>query len=264
MSMTRTTFGIVTPTLNAERYLRSTLESVWAQRSEHVEVDHVIVDGGSGDRTLEIASAFPSRVSVGRDDGMYDALNRGFGLVSGEVLGYINADDEIAPGALRLVAEAFARHPGAMWLCGAVEYIDGRGQVLGRMLPVPLDVRSYAGLGWSCIPQQTVWVRRSFFATVGPFDTTFRYCGDYDWYARALQLAHPLIVPATLGRFRIHGENLSFNEEAMRRESRLVQERWGGLGMVGWVRGRYLSLRLNLRNPGWLVAKKRGRIRFRP
>jgi glycosyltransferase involved in cell wall biosynthesis len=256
-------FGVVTPTLNAERFLEETLRSIWDQRSDRIDVDHVIVDGGSTDRTLDIASRYPSRTLVSTDDrGMYDAVNRGMEMVSGDVLGYINADDEIAAGAFRIVAEALRAHPRAGWVCGRVEYIDANGGRLGRMQPVRLTLRSYVGLGWSCIPQQTVWVRRSFWERVGPFDVAYRNCGDYDWYARALRVEHPLILHETLGRFRLHASQLSLDAEAMRRESRAVQERNGGRGPMGFMYGKMLSLRLNVRNPAWLIAKKRGRIRF--
>lgn len=258
-------FGVVTPTLNAERFLEQTLRSVWAQQGPGIEIDHVIVDGGSTDRTLEIAADFPSRVVVSPDDrGMYDAVNRGMELVEGEVLGYINADDEIAPRALRLVAAVLEQHPDVGWVCGRVEYIDADGQVLGRMTPVDLTLRSYLGLGWSCIPQQTVWARRAFFERVGPFDISYRNCGDYDWYARALTLEHPYILRQTIGRFRLHPGQISLNPETMRRESRMVQERHGRRDALGWALGRLLSLRLNASNPTWFLAKKRGRISFRP
>jgi glycosyltransferase involved in cell wall biosynthesis len=253
---------VVTPTLNAEAYLEHCLASVWSQRGPLVQIDHVIRDGGSKDRTLEIASRYPSRVEVAPDGGMYEALNRGMEMVDGDVVGYINADDEIATGALELVVRTFRARPDVQWVCGRVEFIDGEGNVLGRMKPVPLSIRSYVGIGWSCIPQQTVWARRSFFERVGPFDTAYRNCGDYDWYVRAMRLSPPFILDATVGRFRLHGGNLSYDAEAMQRESRMVQERNGGLGAWSHVRGRLLSLRLNARNPAWLVAKKSGKITF--
>jgi glycosyltransferase involved in cell wall biosynthesis len=257
------TFGVVTPTLNAERFVDLTLRSVWRQQGDGIEVDHVIVDGGSHDGTLEIASRYPSRAVVAKDDqGMYDAINRGMNLVRGDIVGYINADDEIAPGAFQTVAAAFDGHPDVQWICGRVEYIDGTGKVLGAMTPVRPALNSYVGIGWSCIPQQTVWVRRSFFERVGPFDSTFRHCGDYDWYVRALKVAPPLVLPVTLGRFRLHGEQLSFDPDAMEREARMVQDRHGGRTAIRYLRGRLLSLRLNARNPRWLVAKKTGRIKF--
>jgi glycosyltransferase involved in cell wall biosynthesis len=260
-----TTFGVVTPTLNAERFFDATLRSVWAQARDGLEIDHVVVDGGSVDRTVEIASAYPSRVIVPGDDrGMYDAVNRGMDVVAGEIVGYINADDEIAPGALAIVAEAFRRHPDRGWVCGRVEYTDAEGEVLGRMTPVRLGLRSYLDLGWSCIPQQTVWARRSFFQAVGPFDIAYRNCGDYDWYARALKLEHPLILHETIGRFRLHPGQISLDPAKMERENEMVRDRHGPSTWASPIRGRFLSLRLNARNPAWLVAKKRGRISFDP
>jgi glycosyltransferase involved in cell wall biosynthesis len=255
--------GVVTPTLDGERFLEDTLRSIWSQRSDSIAIDHVLVDGGSADSTLEIAGRHPTRVVVSPDDrGMYDAVNRGMTLVEGDIVGYINADDEIAPGAFRAIADAFDSHPDAGWLCGRVEYVDANGASLGRMQPVQLTLRSYIGLGWSCIPQQTVWMRRSFWEKVGPFDLEFRNCGDYDCYARALRLQHPLVLRETLGRFRLHPAQLSLDSAKMDRESRMVQDRNGGRDLMGFVYGKALSLRLNARNPAWLVAKKRGRIKF--
>lgn len=255
------TVGVVTPSLNAEAFLADTLRSIWSQTG--VQVDHVIVDGGSADRTLEIAEGFPSRVVVSRDDdGMYDAINKGMDLVEGAIVGYMNADDEIAPGALAVVADTFERHPDAQWLFGTVEYIDGDGDVIGRLTPIVPSLRAYLGIGWSPIPQQTVWVRRSFFERVGPFDTSYRNTGDYDWYARALKVARPLVLREVLGRFRLHEAQISLDAERMDRESRLVRERHGGTGAVPFVLGKMLSLRLNARNPGWFVAKRTGRISF--
>ncbi len=260
-----TRFGVVTPTLNAEQYLDRALRSIWAERSDSIQIDHVVVDGGSVDATLQIAARWPSRVLVSTDDqGMYDAVNRGIGVVEGDIVGYINADDEIAAGALARVAEVFRERPEVGWVCGRVEYIDGDGQVLGRLTPRRLTLRSYLGLGWSCIPQQTVWVRRTVFERVGPFDIEYKNCGDYDWYARALCLQHPYIIRDTLGRFRLHAGQISLDPEKMANESRMVQERHSRRDLVGFVQGRVLSLRLNASNPRWLLAKKTGRISFEP
>ena len=258
------TVGVVTPTLNAERFLEATLDSIWSQKTASLDIDHVIVDGGSSDRTLQIASGFPSRVVVSTDDqGMYDAVNRGMAMVNGNIVGYINADDEIAPGALALVAETLRREPTVGWVCGRVEYIDEHGGTLGMMTPVRLSLGSYLGLGWSCIPQQTVWARRTFYDLVGPFDIDYKNCGDYDWYARAVRLEHPRILRETIGRFRLHPGQISLDPEKMARESRMVQERHGRRNAIGFVRGKVLSLRLNAANPSWLLAKKTGRISFK-
>ena len=148
----RVIVGVVTPTLNAERYLERTLESIWGQRDDRIDVRHVIVDGHSTDRTVEIAGAYASQVVVAKDGGMYEAVNRGMSMVEGEIIGYINADDEIGPGALRIVADALAAHPDAQWVCGRLEYIDGDDRVLGAWTPVPMSLRAYAGIGWVLRP----------------------------------------------------------------------------------------------------------------
>jgi len=261
-------FGIVTPTLNAGRYFDATLRSIWSQ-GQDLEIDHVVVDGGSTDATLDIARRYPSRILESKDDqGMYDAINRGMAVVKGDIVTCLNADDEIASGALRLVRETFGSRPDIQWLCGTLQYTDSEGKVLGRMTPVKMSLRAFVGLGWCPIAQQTMWARREFFDRVGPFDIAFRNTGDYDWIARAMKLAPPTILRETLGNWRIHGEMLSFDPEKMARESRMVQDRNGGRDGTGgrstldWLYGKSLSLRLNLSNPRWLVAKKKGKIRF--
>lgn len=258
-----TGFGIVTPTLNAERYLETTLRSIWEQASDEVSIDHVLVDGGSTDRTVEIAKDYPTRVVVATDDrGMYDAINRGLSMVQGSVLGYLNADDELTPGALATVARAFHRHPEAQWLMGRREYVDGDGKLLAPLQPVAFTLAEYVGMGWSHVPQECTWLRRALFDRVGPFDVAFRNTGDYDMFARCRALAVPLIISDTLGRFRLHGDQLSYKPEVMARESAMVREKNGEPDRWAWVRGRYLSLRVNARNPRFLLAKKTGRISF--
>ncbi len=258
-----TVFGIVTPTLNAETYLEATLESIWGQASDDVVIDHVLVDGGSTDRTVEIAKKYPTRVVVSTDDqGMYDAINRGLSMVEGSIVGYLNADDELAPRALTTVAGAFRRHPSALWLMGRREYVDAEGGVLAPLQPVAFTLAEYVSMGWSHVPQECTWLRRELFDQVGPFDISFRNTGDYDMFARCRSVARPLIISDTLGRFRLHGDQLSYSPEVMSRESARVRDKNGGADRWTWIRGRYLSLRVNARNPRFLLAKKTGKISF--
>ena len=260
-----TTFGIVTPTLDAETYLEATLESIWSQASDEIRIDHVLVDGGSTDRTVEIAKRYPTRVVVSTDDGgMYDAINRGLSLVQGSILGYLNADDELTEGALASVARAFGEHPDAMWLMGRREYVNAEGALLAPLQPVPFTLAEYVGMGWSHVPQECTWLRRELYERVGPFDTSFRNTGDYDMFARCRAVAAPLIVSDTLGRFRLHGDQLSYKPDVMARESARVREKNGPEDRWAWIRGRLLSLRVNARNPRFLIAKKTGKISFTP
>lgn len=253
--------GLVTPTLNAERYLERCLDTIWAQAPDGVEVAHVVVDGGSTDRTVEIARGYPSQVLTGRDRGMYDAINRGLASVEGDVLAYVNADDEIAAGALEVVRDAFTRHPGAGWLIGAIEYVDGGGHVLAKLAPVRTSAGSFARLGWCCLPIQAIWYRRAFLDRVGPFDADFRFAGDYDWVARALETARPLRTSRVLGRWRIHDQNLSAARDDSMAESERIAGR-GPSGPLGSIGEWSLRVKVNARNPSFLVAKRTGRLNF--
>ena len=101
---------LVTPTLNADRYLLEALASVRAQ--QWPDVEHIVMDGGSTDDTLEILGRDPAvRVESGADGGLYDAINRGVALASGDVVGFLNADDVLAPGALAAVGRAVRHAP---------------------------------------------------------------------------------------------------------------------------------------------------------
>ena len=106
---------LVTPTLNAERHLDEMLASVGAQ--DWHELEHIVMDGGSTDRTLGILGAHPAvRVVSDADRGLYDAINRGIALASGEIVGFVNADDLLTPGALAAVERACSRPiPAPRW-----------------------------------------------------------------------------------------------------------------------------------------------------
>ena len=88
--------SIITPTLNSERYLEETLTSLWSDPG--VDLEHIIVDGGSTDLTLDIASRYPGRVISDPDDSMYEAINKGLEVATGEIFGYVNSDDQLTPG----------------------------------------------------------------------------------------------------------------------------------------------------------------------
>src|SRR4051812_50222335 len=94
------TVGVVTPTLNSARFLRGAVESVLAQDYPHV--DYLVMDGGSSDGTRELLAGYGGRVRwiSAPDAGQADAVNRGWRLVRGELLAFLNADDAYRPGAI--------------------------------------------------------------------------------------------------------------------------------------------------------------------
>src|SRR5271157_5126769 len=108
------------------RYLDECIESVKIQRSENVDIEHMIVDGGSTDGTLEFARQQGCTVMTGKDDGIFDAINRGSFAAQGELLGCLGCDDILLPGALEQVAQTYERS-GRHWVGGGVRWLDSRG-----------------------------------------------------------------------------------------------------------------------------------------
>ena len=101
--------SIVTPTFNSEEYLETCILSIRNQHYENLE--HIIVDGGSTDSTLEIIRKYeldyPLRWISEPDDGMYDAINKGFSMSSGDILAWLNSDDFYFPWTCEVVAGTF-------------------------------------------------------------------------------------------------------------------------------------------------------------
>ena len=253
--------SIVTPTLNAERFFRTTLDSIWADHG--AEIEHIVVDGGSTDGTLDIAAEYPARVITGKDGGMYEAINKGLAAVTGDVFGYVNADDEVPAGAFAALTEALGRDPGAGWVVSPTVFIDANGQELATLRPPRrMSPRRFRALGWNCIPQPSTYWLTAFAREVGEFDTTYRMAGDYDYLIRSLDRQRPLYVPTPLSRFRLHDANLSLAHDAIAAESRRITAEPPMPGAVRLALRWATKLQLNVMNPRWALGKRTGRVRY--
>ncbi|MFC7690421.1 glycosyltransferase [Paeniroseomonas aquatica] len=127
---------VVTPTLNGIEYLAECIASVQRNRTRDIEIDHVIVDGGSTDGTVEMAEAAGLRVMTGKDSGIFDAINKGSFNSEGALLGFLGADDVMLEGAMAEVVRAW-RDSGRRWVVGGIRWIDDRGRDLGELAAPP-------------------------------------------------------------------------------------------------------------------------------
>lgn len=203
--------SVVTAVYNRERTLGRALASLNGQ--EHPEVEQVLVDGGSTDRSLEVAAQHPApepqtrRTLSEPDEGIYDAINKGIGLATGDIVGLLHSDDELAsPQTLVRVVEAM-QDPGIDLVYGDLEFFaaDDPVRVVRSWRSGPFQ-RSALRRGWMP-PHPTVYVRRSVFDRFGLYDTSYRIAGDYDFLLRVL--LDPSVgvayVPEVLYRLGIGG-----------------------------------------------------------
>jgi len=177
--------SIVTPTLNQGRFIEQTIRSIIGQTYERFE--HIVVDGGSTDETLDILRRFegsyPLRWTSGPDRGMYDAINKGLAAARGEIVAYLNSDDLYFPWTLDVVVRALADRPDADFIFGdflQINDVTGRRRLMWQM-PFDLDYVQRAGF----LAQPAVFWRRRAHEDLEGFDTRLRYVADCDYWMRA-------------------------------------------------------------------------------
>lgn len=234
-------FSIVTPSWNKARFLAQAIESVISQEGQF-SIDYVVVDNCSDDGTLDILAGYQRRVAAGDfslrcqevrfsyisqpDSGMYDAVNRGFGLVRGEVCAYLNADDCYLPGAFDAVARTFERYGEIRWLKGVTSYIDEHGNLTeqGRcyLYHRPWIREGIYGREAYFVQQDSVFWRESLWCDAGGIDIRYRRAGDYYlWRAfAALEPLYSLDVPVSC--FRRYPGQLSEDHAAYLAECRQI------------------------------------------
>jgi glycosyltransferase involved in cell wall biosynthesis len=250
------TVSIITPTLNGAAYLQECANSVAAQRTTGIGVEHLVVDDGSTDGTLDIAERNGCQVIQGRRAGLYDAMNLGIESAGGQILGVLGSDDLLAAGALRRVVDGLAssRRP---WVVGGIEWIDANGSSLGYIGPPPpwMTTHMFASLGWNCIHHQATFMTREFLNDLGGYDAAYRIAGDYEFLARALQRSRFVRSCNLLAYFRRHGLNLSMSPLTAE-ENRRVAALYGPPAILRPYYRQTLRVWLNARHPRWWQHKR--------
>jgi glycosyltransferase involved in cell wall biosynthesis len=219
------TFSIVTCTWNSAATLPDTLASV--QRQTCQDVEHIFVDGGSTDGTLEMIAAYPGRKRVLRDvgGGISRAMNQGIEAATGEYVAHLHSDDYYATDdVLATVAERFARER-VDWVYGTVQVLKDGALIPPYPMP-PFSYRSFAA-GHASVPHPAVFIRRSAFGRVGMFDEKLKFAMDIDLWLRLGRVARPAVVDRPLTVFRDHaGSVSSANKIKARQEEFAVRRRY--------------------------------------
>ncbi len=200
--------SIITVCYNSDRTIADTMRS--ARYQTHSNIEHIIVDGGSTDNTLAVVSAevMPSYKLVSeKDNGIYDAMNKGIALATGDIIGFINADDFYPnPDVLATVAAAFEAS-GADCCYGDLCYVqqDDVSMLVRYWRSAPF-VPGLFGRGW-CPPHPTFFVRRKVYERLGGFDLIFKIAADVELMARFLEVGRisSHYIPQVLVHMRMGG-----------------------------------------------------------
>lgn len=218
---------IITATYNSERTIHDTLVSVALQDYPHIE--HLIIDGLSRDKTLEIIGQFPhvSKIISEKDNGIYDAMNKGIRHATGEIIGILNSDDfYVAHDIISEVVKAMLNDQ-AETLYADLVYVHTehtskiiRTWIAGRFAP-----RKFL-FGWMP-PHPTFFVRKEVYQRLGTFNTQLRTAADYELMLRFLYKARTSVtyLPRVLVKMRAGGmSNASLSNRL--RANREDREAW--------------------------------------
>ncbi len=199
-------FTIITPSYNQAGFIERTLESVRSQ--DYPQVEHLVVDGGSTDGTLEILRRQGDRIRwvSERDRGQSDAINKGFRLATGDIVAWLNSDDTYRPGALAAVAQFWEEHPGLDMVQGDGYLVDSQDRPLRLLRPGPFDVRRLIARGVSDLVQPACFWRREVVDRVGGLEPNLHYAMDYDFFIRIGLCCQVGYLPRPLANLRVHGD----------------------------------------------------------
>jgi glycosyltransferase len=178
--ISNTAISVVTATWNCAQTLPDCFASV--ARQDYANREHVVVDGASTDETINVINQHIGQIAIfksERDKGIYDALNKGIQLATGDVIGFLHADDFYASNdALSKIARAF-EDPTVCAVYGDLEYVrqQDTSKVIRRWQSKPFTERDL-GRGW--MPAHpTLYVRRDWYLKIGGFDISYRIAADY-------------------------------------------------------------------------------------
>jgi glycosyltransferase involved in cell wall biosynthesis len=226
--------SIVTPSYNQAEFIEETIRSVARQRYSNVE--HIVVDGESDDGTIEILESYDDQITwiSEPDDGQSDAINKGFEMASGDVVGWINSDDVLFDvGVLARVVEYFREYDASL-IYGDMALLSPDSDVLKLQVVPDFD---YEKLRLKCFIEQPSLFFRGDVVATERLDTDLAYVMDYEFWLRLAQDYEFHHVNDILAGDRNHEQRKILNErDAMQQESAEIRGEYGGPTDDAWER----------------------------
>jgi glycosyltransferase involved in cell wall biosynthesis len=263
---------LVTPVYNGERHLEETILSILHQGYPNLE--YFIEDGGSTDGTLEIIRKYERQLSGWTsepDNGMYNALNRGFAHATGEIMGWLNASDKLHTSGLFVVGGIFSALPDVEWITGRATNFNEDGMTIAVHENRRWSrYRFLAGANRYIQQESTYWRRRLWERSGGYLDDSGRCgaVGDFELWVRFFRSARLYSTNALIGGYRLHSDSSSLQDMDRwhRIHDQIVEQE---LNVTPW--GRWLKLfrrisasaqRIPILRKVWRLLVMKGLIRL--
>lgn len=202
--------SIVIPTLNSEKYLQKTIDSIKKQTYSFIEI--IIVDSLSDDNTKNIISfnsKYISKVIYEKDHGMYEAINKGFNHANGEIFAYLNSDDLYYEDTISTIVSAFQLNPSIDIIYGNLDFIDQNDNFINNVKYPKFSNFELSTSSFSLIGQPSSFWTKKLYYSVGGFNEKLRMAGDHDFYIKAKKRFNFLKIEKTFAAFRVHTKSLT-------------------------------------------------------
>ena len=223
--------SIITTTFNSIKYLETCIQSVLNQGYPYIE--HVFVDGGSSDGTLDMLASYqaryPERIRFisEPDRGSVDAWNKGWTIARGDIFGWLGSDDVFEPDAMATVVEFFKANPDAHFVFGGCNIINETGELIRKYQIKDFDLEEVINDA-HYIPCPSAFYRREVIEKVGFLDINLN---ELDYWIRVGKVFQIYRMDKVLSNFRVHPDSISYSKGADKmyaRKSFIISRRHGG------------------------------------
>lgn len=199
-------FSIITVSYNQGKFIRDNIESVLSQNYPNYE--HIIIDGGSTDNTIDILKEYPHLNWISeKDRGQSDGLNKGFRKATGDIIAWINSDDMLAPNALHIINDYFEKNLDKYVLTGNQVFIDKNNNILQRITAKPFSYDYLLNAPRSSVMQNSTFFRREVLLNVGYLNENLNYTMDHELFIRISMKYKSYIINKDLAYFRMWEES---------------------------------------------------------